>query len=103
VGVEVSAAEGVYEEDARRSILRRIERGRECIRRDPTARGVLSLRVVVDANGSVTTVVPLSGDLLGSDFAKCAMLWMYRVGFASPHARDSAKFEVTLHFPGENP
>jgi hypothetical protein len=96
----VSVAEGVYEEDARRSILRRIERARECVRRDPAAHGILSARVVVDAGGSVTNVVPLSGDLVGSDFAKCAMLWLYRVGFAPPRSHETAKFEVTLHFPG---
>jgi hypothetical protein len=100
VGVEVSVAEGVYEEDARRNILRRIERAHECMRRDPSAHGILSLRVVVDADGSVTNVVPLSGDLLGSAFAKCAMLWLYRVGFASLRSHEIAKFEVTLHFPG---
>jgi hypothetical protein len=100
VGVEVSGAEGVYDEDARRSILRRIDRARDCIRRNPSAHGILSARVVVDGDGSVTNVVPLSGDLLGSDFSKCAMLWLYRVGFAPPRARETAKFEVTLHFPG---
>jgi hypothetical protein len=100
VGVEVSGAEGVYEEDARRSILRRIERAHECTRKNPSAHGILSVRVVVDADGSVTNVVPLSGDLLGSSFAKCAMLWLYRVGFATPRSHEGAKFEVTLHFPG---
>lgn len=98
IGVEVSSADGVYEDVARRSILRRIERVHECTRRHPGAYGVLSFRMVVDADGSVTNVVPLSGDLVGSDFAKCAMLWLYRVGFA-PHNRETAKFEVTLHFP----
>lgn len=100
VGVEVSSAEGIYEEDARRSILRRVERAHECIRKNPSARGILSARVVVDAGGSVTNVVPLSGDLFGSAFAKCAMLWLYRVGFATPRSHEGAKFEVTLHFPG---
>jgi hypothetical protein len=99
ISVEVSSADGVYEEVARRSILRRIERVHECTRRDPGARGVLAARMVVDADGSVTNVVPLSGDLIGGDFAKCVMLWLYRVGFA-PHNRETAKFEVTLHFPG---
>jgi hypothetical protein len=99
ISVEVSSADGVYEDVARRSILRRIERVHECTRRDPGAHGVLSARMVVDADGSVTNVVPLSGDLIGGDFAKCVMLWLYRVGFA-PHNRETAKFEVTLHFPG---
>ena len=99
IGVEVSSADGVYEDDARRSILRRVGRVHECMQRDPGAHGVLSVRMVVDGDGSVTNVVPVSGDLVGGDFAKCAMLWLYRVGFA-PHNRETAKFEVTLHFPG---
>jgi hypothetical protein len=99
VTVEVSATDGDWGADARLSIVNRLPRLEECTQRAPAPAGTLHVRLVVSLGGSVTNVVPLAGDLLGSKFAKCVMVWLYRIGFA-PHSREISKFEVTLRFAG---
>jgi len=57
--------------------------------------GALTVKVGIDAAGSVSDSRPLSGDLVGTPLAACLVLVFYKMGFAAP-AGNGAGFEIAL-------
>lgn len=91
----IDSADGITVEQAQSTIEYRSKRLLECLSRHPGA-GSLSARLIIELDGSVSTVTPTGGDLLDSDLGKCLVVMLYRVGFA-PHSHHVGKVGLTLH------
>ncbi len=94
--IESIGTRGVLEADVRGGIERRFGRLQACLA-DPKARqsGALTLKVGIDASGSVIYSRTLGGDLVGSPLASCLLPVFYKMGFAAPRS-GAASFEITL-------
>ncbi|HKY39928.1 MAG TPA: hypothetical protein VJN18_28530 [Polyangiaceae bacterium] len=87
---------GMLEADARGGVDRRKDRLQACLT-DPKHQqsGALTLKIGIDASGSVAHVRPTGGDLVGTPLAACLLPMFYKMGFAAP-ASSGASFEITL-------
>jgi hypothetical protein len=96
LSIESVTARGLLEADVRGGVSRRIERLNACLQDPETRRaGVLTLKIGIDASGSVTYSKAVGGDLVGTPLAKCLLANFYKMGFAAP-AVENASFEITL-------
>jgi hypothetical protein len=101
LSIESVTARGLLEADVRGGVSRRIERLNACLQGPETRRaGVLSLKIGIDASGSVTYSKAVGGDLVGTPLAKCLLANFYKMGFAAP-AVENASFEITLRSSAE--
>ncbi len=97
--VEKLEAHGLFEADARGGVQRRFDKLQACLALpNNQQRGSLTLKIGIDANGSVTHSRALTGDLVGTPLAACLLPVFYKMGFAAPSA-DNAYFEITLRTP----
>jgi hypothetical protein len=89
----------MVEADARGGVERRMTKLQACLA-DPNNRqsGALSLKIGIDAAGSVSYSKATGGDLVGTPLAACLLPVFYKMGFAAP-ASNSAYFEITLRAP----
>jgi hypothetical protein len=97
--IEAVASRGMLEADARGGVDRRKDKLQACMT-DPKNQqsGALTLKVGIDASGSVGYVRPSGGDLVGTPLAACLLPMFYKMGFAAP-AANNASFEITLRSP----
>jgi hypothetical protein len=97
--IESVASRGLLEADARGGVERRKDKLQACMA-DPKNQqsGVLTLKVGIDASGSVGYVRATGGDLVGTPLATCLLPMFYKMGFAAP-ASNQASFEITLRSP----
>ena len=90
---------GLLEADARGGVQRRLDRLQACVDEPKNQqRGVISLKVGVDASGSVGYARLTGGELSGTPLANCLLLVFYKMGFAAP-ASNNAGFDITLRAP----
>ena len=97
--VEGVVTKGMLEADVRGGVARRIDRLQACMT-DPKNQqsGALTLRIGVDASGSVGYARPTGGELVGTPLATCLLPAFYKMGFAAPPS-NGAYFEITLRAP----
>jgi hypothetical protein len=97
--IEALVARGIFEADARGGVMRRFDKLQACAS-DPKNQqsGSLTLKVGIDAAGSVDHSRASGGDLVGTPLAECLLPVFYKMGFAAP-ASSSAHFEITLRAP----
>ncbi len=97
--IEAVASRGMLEADARGGVDRRKDKLQACMT-DPKHHqsGSLTLKVGIDASGSVGYVRATGGDLVGTPLAICLLPLFYKMGFAAP-ASNGASFEITLRSP----
>jgi hypothetical protein len=97
--IENVVARGMLEADARGGVARRMSKLQTCLQ-DPNNRqsGTLSLKIGIDAAGSVSHSKATGGDLVGTPLAACLLPVFYKMGFAAPAASTSS-FEITLRVP----
>lgn len=97
--IEAVTMRGLYEADVRGGISRRMDRLQACLADAKNNQsGSLTLKVGIDASGSVTYSRATGGDLLGTPLATCLLPVFYKMGFAAP-ASNNAGFEITLRAP----
>lgn len=97
--IETVVSKGLLEADARGGILRRFDRLQACLVEPKNQQsGALTLRIGLDAGGSVTYVRDAGGDLVGTPLAACLLPVFYQMGFATP-AAGGGHFEITLRAP----
>jgi hypothetical protein len=97
--IESVVSHGLLEADARGGVARRFDKLQACLT-DPKHQqsGALTLKVGIDASGSVHYCKPTGGDLVGTPLAACLLPAFYKMGFAAPATGD-AYFEITLRSP----
>jgi hypothetical protein len=97
--IESVVSFGMLEADARGGVESRKDKLQACMG-DPKHQqsGSLTLKVGIDAGGSVEYVRATGGDLVGTPLAACLLPMLYKMGFAAPAAAD-AYFEITLRSP----
>jgi hypothetical protein len=97
--VDSVTARGLLEADVRGGVARRMDKLQACLT-DPNnlQTGTLSLKVGIDASGSVTYSRALGGELAGTPLGSCLLPVFYKMGFAAPPS-SSAYFEITLRAP----
>jgi hypothetical protein len=97
--VESVTAHGLLEADVRGGVARRMDKLQACLA-DPNnlQTGTLSLKIGIDAAGSVTYSRALGGELAGTPLGSCLLPVFYKMGFAAPPS-SSAYFEITLRTP----
>jgi len=101
LSIESVTARGLLEADVRGGVLRRIERLNACLDgHENRQAGLLTLKIGIDASGSVTYSKAVGGDLAGTPLAKCLLANFYKMGFAAP-AVENASFEITLRSSAE--
>jgi hypothetical protein len=94
--IEAVTARGMLEADAHGGVQRRIGKLQACLAEPSNQQsGTLSLKIGIDAAGSVSHSKAIGGDLVGTPLAACLLAVFYKMGFASP-ASSSASFEITL-------
>ena len=97
--IEAVTARGLLEADARGGVQRRIGKLQACLAEPGNQQsGTLSLKIGIDAAGSVSHSKAVGGDLVGTPLAACLLPVFYKMGFASP-ASSGASFEITLRVP----
>jgi hypothetical protein len=97
--IEAITTRGLYEADVRGGISRRMDRLQACLADAKNNQsGALTLKVGIDAAGSVTYSRATGGDLMGTPLATCLLPVFYKMGFAAP-ASNNAGFEITLRAP----
>jgi len=97
--IESVVSRGLLEADARGGVERRKDRLQACMADAKNQQsGALTLRVGVDASGSVGFVRATGGDLMGTPLAICLLPAFYKMGFAAPGS-SNAYFEITLRSP----
>jgi hypothetical protein len=97
--IEAVTTRGLYEADVRGGISRRMDRLQACLADAKNNQsGALTLKVGIDASGSVTYSRATGGDLIGTPLATCLLPVFYKMGFAAP-ASNNAGFEITLRAP----
>lgn len=97
--IESVVPRGMLEADARGGVMRRIDKLQAClVDAKHHQSGVLTLKVGIDASGSVDYCRPTGGDLVGTPLAACLLPAFYKMGFAAP-ASGRAYFEITLRSP----
>lgn len=97
--IETVAAKGLLEADARGGVQRRFDKLQACLSEPKNQQsGALTLRVGIDAGGSVNYVRPTGGELVGTPLAVCLLPAFYKMGFATPGSAN-AYFEITLRAP----
>jgi len=99
VQIEALTARGMLEADARGGVTRRLDRLEACLA-DPNNQqsGALSLRVRIDASGSVGYSKATGGELSSTALGACLLAVFYKMGFAAP-ASTGATLEITLRIP----
>jgi hypothetical protein len=97
--IESVTARGMLEADARGGVARRMPKLQACLA-DPENQqsGSLSLKIGIDAAGSVTYSKATGGDLVDTPLGACLLAVFYKMGFAAP-ASNSSYFEITLRTP----
>lgn len=97
--IENVVARGMLEADARGGVARRMSKLQACLQ-DPNNQqsGTLSLKIRIDAAGSVSYSKATGGDLVGTPLAACLLPVFYKMGFAAP-ASSTSSFEITLRVP----
>lgn len=97
--IESVTTRGMLEADARGGVTRRMPKLQACLQ-DPQNQqsGALSLKIGIDAAGSVSYSKATGGDLVGTPLAACLLPVFYKMGFAAP-ASNSSHFEITLRTP----
>jgi hypothetical protein len=97
--IENVLARGMLEADARGGVARRMSKLQACLQ-DPNNQqsGALSLKIGIDAAGSVTYSKATGGDLVGTPLGACLLPVFYKMGFAAP-ASSTSTFEITLRAP----
>jgi hypothetical protein len=90
---------GLFEADVQGGIARRMDKLQACLA-DPNnlQTGTLSLKIGIDAAGSVTYSRALGGELAGTPLGSCLLPVFYKMGFAAP-SLNGAYFEITLRAP----
>ncbi len=96
--IESIAPRGILEADARGGVVRRLDKLQACLAESPNQSGTLTLKVGIDASGSVGYCRALGGDLVDTPLAACLLPAFYKMGFAAP-ASGAAHFEITLRAP----
>lgn len=97
--VEAVATRGMLEADARGGVQRRMTKLQACLAEPNNQQsGALSLKIGIDAAGSVSYSKATGGDLVGTPLAACLLPVFYKMGFAAP-ASSGAYFEITLRTP----
>jgi hypothetical protein len=97
--IETVVSKGLLEADARGGVQRRFERMQACLAEPANQQnGALTLRITLDAGGSVTHVRPTGGELVDTPLAVCLLPVFYQMGFAAP-AAGGGHFEITLRAP----
>ncbi len=97
--VEAVATRGMLEADARGGLERRKAKLQTCLAEPANQqRGALSLKIGIDAAGSVSYSKATGGDLVGTPLAACLLPVFYKMGFAAP-ASNGAYFTITLRAP----
>ena len=102
VQIEGVVARGMLEADVRGGVERRKDRLQACRADAKNAQsGALTLKIGIDASGSVTFSRATAGDLLGTPLAACWLPAFYKMGFAAPAASSAgnAGFDITLRAP----
>jgi hypothetical protein len=90
---------GMLEADVRGGVTRRMDRLQACLADPKNAQsGELTLKVAIDAAGSVAFSKPIGGDLVDKPLADCLLRVFYKMGFAAPPSTTSS-FEITLRAP----
>jgi hypothetical protein len=96
--VEAVSTRGMLEADARGGVARRMPKLQACLEdANNQQSGALSLKIGIDAAGSVAYAKATGGELMGTPLAACLLPIFYKMGFASPPS--SAYFEITLRSP----
>lgn len=96
VVIETMNVHGLMDADAQGGVARRMERLGACLtEQNQQQRGTLTVKVSIDAIGSVADSRALSGDLATTPLGACLASAFYKMGFAAPKS-GSAGFEVTL-------
>lgn len=99
IQVDALTARGMLEADARGGVARRMDRLQACLADPKNAqKGTLSLRIGVDASGSVGYSRGTGGDLNGTPLGTCLLAVFYKMGFAAT-AANNANFDITLRVP----
>ena len=99
IQVDALTARGMLEADARGGVARRMDRLQACLAEPKNAqKGTLSLRIGVDASGSVGYSRGTGGDLNGTPLGTCLLAVFYKMGFAAT-AANNANFDITLRVP----
>ena len=90
---------GFLEADARGGVTRRLDRLQVCLT-DPKneQHGSLTLKIGIDASGSVAYSRATGGELSGTPLGDCLLRVFYKMGFAAPASND-ASFTITLRAP----
>ena len=97
--VEAVTTRGLLEADARGGVERRKAKLQACLAEPSNQQsGALSLKIGIDASGSVSYSKATGGDLVGTPLATCLLPVFYKMGFAAP-ASNGAYFEITLRTP----
>jgi hypothetical protein len=97
--IETVTARGMLEADARGGVERRMAKLRACLSEPGNQQsGTLSLKIGIDAAGSVSNSKATGGDLVGTPLAACLLPVFYKMGFATPPS-STASFEITLRAP----
>jgi hypothetical protein len=97
--IETVVAKGLLEADARGGVQRRFDKLQACLAEPKNQQsGSVTLRVGIDAGGSVNYVRPTGGELAGTPLAVCLLPAFYKMGFATPGSAN-AYFEITLRAP----
>jgi hypothetical protein len=101
LSIESVTARGLLEADVRGGVSRRMERLQACLDKPENRRpGAVTLKVGIDASGSVTYSKAVAGDWVGTPLAACLLATFYKMGFAAP-AVENASFQITLRLPAE--
>jgi hypothetical protein len=97
--IESVVPHGLLEADARGGVTRRIDKLQACLTDQANQQsGALTLKVGIDASGSVNYCRTTGGDLVGTPLADCLLRAFYKMGFAAP-ASGAAFFEIALRSP----
>jgi len=96
LSIEAIKVRGMLEADARGGVSRRIDRLQACLAEPQNqAAGSVTIKVGLDAAGSVAFSRASAGELKDSPLAACLVPVFYKMGFAAPASGNSG-FEITL-------
>lgn len=94
--IEAVKVRGMLEADARGGVSRRMERLQACLAEPKNqVAGSVTIKVGLDAAGSVAFSRASDGELKDSPLAACLVPVFYKMGFAAPVSGNSG-FEITL-------
>ncbi|RYZ04071.1 MAG: hypothetical protein EOO73_25830 [Myxococcales bacterium] len=94
--IEAVTVRGLMEADARGGVIRRMDRLTACLAEPENAQtGTLTVKVAIDAAGSVPDSRAVGGELATTPLGTCLVRVFYNMGFAAPSS-GAAGFEITL-------